>query len=815
MQFTTGDNPFGYHVTNVQLSLKKDSGPGIPTPQVSIRSVNAGFPGNTVLYTFTTSSALTSSYQLITFTTTDETKLVPNTSYFLHVAIEGANAIQIQLTASDNEDTESKAIWQIGNARHYNTDGGAWSTDTSSNLQMKISGHQAPDTRPYLVTNLSNQAGSPLVINRQLISITALAQSFRAADATSGYPYRFNFHGIKVQAYSIDGQPSLEDLQFGLYTDANGRAGELLYTLTPPPDFASDTRRFTEYRLDAPAGSTLDTGVTYWFIVRTTEDNHRLSITATRNLSQNQGPSTNSIWSIDNQTYEIRNNGGWVEGKNRVMKITVLGTQQFDTLVSNIRQPRLSATHLQARADAKAGQVFTTGRGAGGRDFRFDGIRMIGVSQVLSAARTVPKATVSLHRDGGGTPGDLIYRLNLPDDFLNTTVNKEYTLAAPPGAVLASDTSYWVVFSSADYVFFIEPTINNAEDENLTDGWSIADNSYQKFTGGWSPRTSIIRMTVLGSPIATHQEPTDKDFPGAGFNAHKTLGIVTPGIVSTGHLTPGLDYDYGLTGDYWWLDTQWNHSYRIEVKFGDSPNTATGGSAWAYFIDGDRRGTCCDSDHNRNDGYTVLHIKHDQNRKYLIDVVVFDKLNSGSRNFNGPYTITMTDITGTDKLANNLYLGTLTQLANYAGSSRQYAVDFTTGQNPGGYKLDRILTHIRLWPSRPNLALHANTSSAPGAELCSFRNPTQVQHHLPPTDKPAPIPFLAPDCADVILTAGTKYWIVFAGTGYKPVVTDTDDQLTNRSGWFIGNVAATKTASPWSELAGGGTIAVQIWASRR
>ena len=296
MPFTTGNNPFGYHVTNVQLSLKKDSGPDIPTPQISIRNVNlGGFPGSTVLYTFTTSSALTNSYQLITFTTTDETKLVPNTSYFLHLAIEGASAIQIQLTASDNEDTESKAIWQIGNARHYNIDGGPWSTDTSSNLQMQISGHQAPDNRPYLVTNLSNQRGTPLFIGRQVIKITALAQSFRAADATSGYPYRFNFHGIKVQAYSTDGQPSLDDLQFGLYTDANGRAGELLYTLTPPPDFASSTRRFTEYSLDAPAGSTLDTGVTYWFIVRATEGDHRLSLAATTNLNQNQGPSTNSI----------------------------------------------------------------------------------------------------------------------------------------------------------------------------------------------------------------------------------------------------------------------------------------------------------------------------------------------------------------------------------------------------------------------------------------------------------------------------------------------------------------------------------------
>ena len=323
-------------------------------------------------------------------------------------------------------------------------------------------------------------------------------------------------------------------------------------------------------------------------------------------------------------------------------------------------------------------------------------------------------------------------------------------------------------------------------------------------------------MAILGSaPFIRTDEADGPDLPGAGFNAHKTGAVVTPGIVSTGHLTPGLDRNHGLYGDYWWLDTQWGHSYRIEVKFGASPNTATGGSAWVYFIDGDRRGTCCDSDHNRNDGYTVLHIKHDQNRKYLINVVVFDKLNSGSQNFNGPYTITMTDITGTEKVASNLYLGALTQAQNFAGSSRQYAVDFTTGQNPGGYKLDRILTHIRLWPSRPNLALRANTSSAPGAELCSFRNPTQVQHHLPPTDKPAPIPFLAPDCADVTLIASTRYWIVFAGNGYKPVLTDSDDQLTNRSGWLIGNVAGTKTASPWSELADGPTIPVQIWASKR
>ena len=61
------------------------------------------------------------------------------------------------------------------------------------------------------------------------------------------------------------------------------------------------------------------------------------------------------------------------------------------------------------------------------------------------------------------------------------------------------------------------------------------------------------------------------------------------------------------------------------------------------------------------------------------------------------------------------------------------------------------------------------------------------------------------------LTADSTYWIVFGGIGYKPMVTDTDDQ----SGWTIGKVAV-KTSGAWSNsdtsnLAG--TIPVEIWAS--
>ena len=297
-----------------------------------------------------------------------------------------------------------------------------------------------------------------------------------------------------------------------------------------------------------------------------------------------------------------------------------------------------------------------------------------------------------------------------------------------------------------------------------------------------------------------------------------------PGIVSTGHLTPGLDYDHGHTGDFWWLDTERGHSYRIEVEFGDDQNNDTGGSAWTYFIEGDRRGTCCESDHNRDDGYTFVHLKHgedERDRRYLIDVAAFDKLNHNSRIYNGPYTIRMTDITGTEKVATNLYLGTKAPLSTVTRSDNQYAVSFTTGNHPSGYKLDRVRTYtLNSTPltraALPEIKLRPNSSGGtPGRALCNLRNPYEVQHHRPYAVKPLPVLFLGTDCDQVVLAAYTTYWLTLEGAGYQPTYTDSDDQQTSRSGWLIGNVAVNKTSGSWSNLSNGGTIPVEIWASRR
>ena len=334
-----------------------------------------------------------------------------------------------------------------------------------------------------------------------------------------------------------------------------------------------------------------------------------------------------------------------------------------------------------------------------------------------------------------------------------------------------------------------------------------------------------IQMAILGSPPFIRTDEADgPDLPGASHNAHKTGAVVTPGIVSTGHLTPGLDRNHGLYGDYWWLDTKTGHRYRIEVKFGDSQNNDTGGSAWMSFIDPDHddypyASGCCEADHNRDDGHTFVHFRRptdDWNNRYLVHIAAFDKLNHNSNIYNGPYTITMTDITGTEKVATNLYLGTRTTTHLPVSSGNiKFAVSFTTGDHPGGYyKLDRVRMHVPRHEGKPELTLHVNTSGLPGDGICDLLEPNKVQHHRPyAADNQLPVPFRAAHCGrDAVLAANTTYWLVLGGSDYFPALTDSDDQQTSRSGWTIGDVAAIKASGSWRNN-NNDTIPVEIWAS--
>ena len=817
--FTTGDNPFGYHVTSAQLSLKQLPGEDTPTPDVSIRADDAGIPGDTVLYTLTTSTTITSSWNLVTFTTTDNSTLRPNTTYWLYTNTTGTNYMFVRGTESNAEDIGSNADWRIDDDKYYSNHGAPWARNTDFTLRIAINGHAAP---AFLVSNLDE---SPIIsqpIQAQNVASTAnLAQSFRANNNPDSSSTEFDFHGITLLLDAPGDSPrelTASDLIVTVHSDTSGEPGDLVYTLTPPSSPYTVLGDGNPVTFMAPTGSTLSSGVTYWLKLEaaaasTYFSDAYISIGRTNLGDEVQGHTTNNQWSIGDDSLKSQQILRWQTQQTTSIRMKVLGSQRYDTLVSNIDQPSFTGTQ-SVSIGLKAAQSFHTPSGPLGQQYRFSSVRIIASSQ------NPTQATVDLHADDNGAPGDHLASFTTPGDFApGLRAKDDFIGVAPRDILLNTDTRYWIVFSNADNFTTFRIGITRSETEDLTslDGWTIGDSRVKKVPDRpWDELYDPIQMELLGTPFIRTNEADGPDLPGAGHNAHQTGAVVIPGIVSTGHLTAGLDYDHGHTGDYWWLETQRGHSYRVEVKFGDNPNNDTGGSAWMSFIDPDHddypyASGCCEADHNRDDGHTFVHFYRptdDWNNQYLINVAAFDKLNTGSSTYNGPYTITMTDVTDIKKVATNLYKGTRTNLLN-VHSTRQYAVPFTTGPNPDGYRLDRIRTHI-LTNGSPALSLYSNTSGAPNAEVCAFKNPTAVEQHVMWSDGPPAITFLAPDCHDDVLIADTTYWIVLDGTNYTPLTTDSDQQ----DGWAIGNVNAVKNSGSWSNLSSG-TIPVEIWASER
>ena len=832
IRFTTGANPNGYHLTGVQLYLQQVFAGFIPIPMVSIRGDNGGLPGETVIYTLTTSTTITNSFQLLEFTTTDDFALQPNTRYWLHVTAS-AFPMTTQYSANSDEDMESNVGWEIGDGWYGRSDADGettWTEYPNITLRMGIHGHAAPE---FLVSNLE-AANIPLAFTRNTnLSGSKLAQSFSAANNVGGSSAEFDFDGITALLQSSDTTPAQlasSDIFVTVHSDTNGQPGDLVYTMIAPETYTllPDGSHIT---FSAPPGSTLSSGVTYWVKFEIAPDSTffvgeaEIFFGYTTDDTEVQGPYADNDWSIQDDSLWSPETLSWTTDPTRSVKISVLGSQSYDTLVSNIDQPSFTGTQ-SVSSGLKAAQSFHTPSGPLGQQYRFSSVRIIASSQ------NPTQATVDLHADDNGAPGDHLASFTTPGDFApGLRAKDDFIGVAPRDILLNTDTRYWIVFSNAENFTTFRIGITRSETEDLTslDGWTIGDSRVKKVPDQpWDELYDPIQMELLGTPFIRTNEADGPDLPGAGHNAHQTGAVVIPGIVSTGNLTPGLDYDHGHSGDYWWLETQRGHSYRVEVKFGDNPDNDTGGSAWMSFIDPDHddypyASGCCEADHNRDDGHTFVHFYRptdDWNNRYLINVAAFDKLNTGSSTYNGPYTITMTDITGTREFVSNLYQDSRSDLLE-VGAARQYAMFFETGHHAAGYQLDRIQTFITHQGS-PEFSLYSNTIDVPGTKLCDFRNPLQVQHHVTWSAGPPALTFLAPDCAEITLmptgSAGilhTLYWIVMEGTNYGPSGMDSYAESAYGPGWRIGDIAVTKTTGSWVQDPTSKIIPISVWLSER
>ena len=348
---------------------------------------------------------------------------------------------------------------------------------------------------------------------------------------------------------------------------------------------------------------------------------------------------------------------------------------------------------------------------------------------------------------------------------------------------------------------------------------------------GLSPLSDTVTATVPASEteeeeLVTAQqsssatltdEPAGGDFPGADFNAHETTGWVTVGTVSTGHLTAGVDRNYGQTGDYWYLDTQPGRSYRVEVKFGANPGISTRGSAGIVFLDPDGvdyASSCCESDHNHDDGATFVHFTHpsrERNRDYMVKVAAVHLYNGGTSVYSGPYEITPTDITGV-RLMVSAYSGSTTRGSGELvdppdGNSVDLGFRFRTGTHTDGYTLDRIkvrLHDIRATGAIPDIAIHGDSSNGPGAKVCDLAVPDRVVESAVGWKTTPPHTFLAPDCADDVLAASTSYWVVFSDMDhvqYEVEFAVSPDVRDYGSGWGMTGYSKRGATNTWAGTA--------------
>ena len=264
--FTTGANPFGYHVKDVQAYLSRPDTSNFPNPRITIRRDNAGLPGETVLYTFDTSSTTITNTtpHLFEFPTENESTLKPNIRYWLYVANEGSTAMSIQNTASDDEDTQSQPNWQIGNTWYTKEDGGTWTPSTDNNLRIKISGHAIQQKEVIkLGGNKSHRGSTPIKIGFagavNLISTARIgyATSFTPGDDAGWYALSsINFqirtrlkNLIRVSVHRDDGGAPAADSLYIAYTEVQ----------TGPFQRHELAARFQD-------NATLDGGSTYWAV---------------------------------------------------------------------------------------------------------------------------------------------------------------------------------------------------------------------------------------------------------------------------------------------------------------------------------------------------------------------------------------------------------------------------------------------------------------------------------------------------------------------------------------------------------------------
>ena len=298
--FTTGYNALGYHPTDAQLRMIQLGGADVPVPQVSIRGDNAGTPSDTVLASLTTTTAITTNFQLITFTTSDEITLQPNTKYWLYVTATGG-AIQLLTTAKDDEDPDSQTDWSIANTRVKRTDLEPWSTaENSLIILISINGH-AIEQKEIVKLGGNGTVNTGIVgVGYQETAVGSAAQNRYFGYATSFTPGGDGWYHLSSIGFTIRKEDA-RLIRVAIHEDNSGGPADAALYVTYT-ELESETAVVSDLTATFPNNATLEARKTYWAVLDEITGSGLFHLFLAEDSSEDAGFES---WAIGDVGYEI------------------------------------------------------------------------------------------------------------------------------------------------------------------------------------------------------------------------------------------------------------------------------------------------------------------------------------------------------------------------------------------------------------------------------------------------------------------------------------------------------------------------------
>ena len=540
-----------------------------------------------------------------------------------------------------------------------------------------------------------------------------------------------------------------------------------------------------------------------------------LTLTETQ-LGQNRlsySPPTD-VTGEDFASFTFRVNDGDVDSSD-AYTMTVDVRPAIPTLVSNLGRPAASSAafgDVRSSFGSLLTGSFTTGK------YAHELVTLTLRLRLDRSGGNVLAPIITIRSDNNGSPGGVLFTLDNPSNIGFGLDLADYTFRFPPQTRLAPNTTYWVGLDSNTGTLRGQFTGTPNEDARKA-GWSIGNASYTQRRGGFPLRllnNYALQMRLVGWDFTpTQTESTNvaaeaaADFP----YSDETWGFVDTSASSSGTLDATHD-SRRRTGDWWKLRVEPHRRYRVQVQFGSTTSQATGGG-----IDVNYNNAWWD--HNRDDGLAFIEFTT-ISEPYYLRVRARDFLNSNSRRHYGPYTVTLTDITGITKKVSNsdAYSGSKTEVSNTLWKASSFSTPVTTGANTGGYKLSYVGTglHPRTGASSVRAELWTSSGGVPGTKIFDFDRIGAITGH--PTAQRSDR-FWAPASA-ANLAANTKYWVLFkdmnSGSTYE--VTRADSGTDNpgaASGWTIQQdnlkYDTTATSPSWTNAYFNSPIVLEIFAS--